>query len=187
MHKELFLISIFKVNLEAKLVKNNISLPLSPKGSYSHACSENHDLWGHAIPLYSCPLRWEFSQERIWELVELSWQKEHKRHMLGPHRKEEYFPFSPERAESRSIRNRAPVFSFCCGLSVYWCDCNLWTGSVCSLSLGLCIFRNQVIQLFRKEYIRIRKTKKWVDSEENELDALFALQRIYCEMKLHCF
>lgn len=64
---------------------------------------------------------------------------------------------------------------------------NLWTGSVCSISLGLCIFRKQVIRLFRKEYVRIRKTKKWVDFEENELDAFFALQRIYCEMKLHLF
>ena len=29
--------------------------------------------------------------------------------------------------------------------------------------------------------------KKWIYFEENELDALFALQRIYCEMKPHMF
>lgn len=29
--------------------------------------------------------------------------------------------------------------------------------------------------------------KKYIEFEENELDALFALQHIYCEMKLHLF
>lgn len=59
--------------------------------------------------------------------------------------------------------------------------------SLCSISLGLCFFRKQVIYFFQAGICQnIKKEEKQIDFEENELGAFFAPD-IVCEIKVHLF